>query len=242
MTRSAHPRPRRTAAGLAAALMLFAALPASSLGASRHPNPTFAYITTTANAPGAIVVPLINSGQTFDGETFEGIPDGIGVVPVGNGKRYVDLYVNFEQSHVPFSGFADFEDSSVQRAQLDLKTMQLAKLDEVLPASAGFIRFCSAFMAGPAEGFPNYTLLLNEESNDIIDVPTGATYGSDPSVTPYRQAGYSVALDTAGGGFHPIPITAATTTRTRWWSRAAGTTRSRSPVTTRSLRRVRRST
>ena len=84
--------------------------------------------------------------------------------------------------------------------------MQLTKLDEVLPASAGFIRFCSAFMAGPAEGFSNYTLFLNEESNDVIDVPAGATYGSDPSVAPYRQAGYSVALDTAGGGFHPIPI------------------------------------
>ena len=75
--------------------MLIAALPTSSLGASRHPNPTFAFITTTANASGAVVVPLINSGQTFDGETFEGIPDGIGVVPVGNGQRYVDLYVNF---------------------------------------------------------------------------------------------------------------------------------------------------
>lgn len=206
MTRSAHSRPRRTAAGVAAALVLIAALPTSSLGASRHPNPTFAYITTTANAPGAVVVPLINSGQTFDGETFEGIPDGIGVVPVGNGDRYVDLFVNFEQSHVPFTGFADFEDSSVQRARLDLKKMQLTKLDEVLPASAGFIRFCSAFMAGPAEGFSNYTLFLNEESNDVIDVPAGATYGSDPSVAPYRQAGYSVALDTAGGGFHPIPI------------------------------------
>ena len=185
--------------------MLIAALPTSSLGASRHPNPSFAYVTTTASAPGAMVVPLINSGQTFDGETFEGIPDGIGVVPVGNGKRYVDLYVNFEQSHVPFTGFADFEDSSVQRARLDLKKMQLTKLDEVLPASAGFIRFCSAFMAGPAEGFSKYTLFLNEESNDIIDVPAGATYGSDPSVAPYRQAGYSVALDTKSGSFQPIP-------------------------------------
>lgn len=206
MTRSPHPRPRRIAAGLVAALMLVVALPTSSLGTSRHPNPTFAYVTTTANAPGAVVVPLINSGQTFDGETFEGIPDGIGVVPVGTGKRYIDLYVNFEQSHVPFSGFADFEDSSVQRARLDLKKLQLTKLDEVLPASAGFIRFCSSFMAGPNEGFGDYTLLINEESNDIIDVPAGATYGSDPSVTPYRQAGYSVALNTATGAFHPIAI------------------------------------
>jgi Alkaline phosphatase PhoX len=206
VTRSAHPRPVRIAAGLAVALTLVAALPTSSLGTSRHPNPTFAYLTTTVNAPGAIVVPLINSGQTFDGETFEGIPDGIGVVPVGTGQRYIDLYVNFEQSHVPFTGFADFEDSSVQRARLDLKTMQLTKLDEVLPASAGFIRFCSSFMAGPAEGFNGYTMLLNEESNDVIDVPAGATYGADPSITPYRQAGYSVALDVASGAFHPIPV------------------------------------
>jgi hypothetical protein len=200
------PRRRRALAGVLAAFALVASVPTASVGASRHPNPSFAYITTTASAPGAIVVPLINSGQTFDGETFEGIPDGIGVVPVGNGNRYVDLYVNFEQSHVPFQGFADFEDSSVQRARLDLKRMQLTKLDEVLPASAGFIRFCSSFMAGPAEGFRNYTLLLNEESNDVIDVPPAATYGSDPSVAPYRQAGYSVALNTKTRDFQPIPV------------------------------------
>jgi hypothetical protein len=198
------PRRRRAIWSVLAALILVAALPTASTGVSRHPNPPFAYVALTANAAGGMVVPLINSGQTFNGETFEGIPDGIGVVPVGTGQRYVDLYVNFEQSHVPFSGFADFEDSSVQRARLDLKKLQLTKLDEVLPASAGYIRFCSAFMAGPAEGFGDYTLLVNEESNDIIDVPPGATYGADPSVTPYRQAGYSVALNTKTGTFRPL--------------------------------------
>ena len=197
-------RRRRAIASVLAALILTAAVPAASSGVSRHPNPSFAYVALTANAPGGTVIPLINSGQTFDGETFEGIPDGIGIVPVGTGARYVDLYVNFEQSHVPFSGFADFEDSSVQRARLDLKKLQLTKLDEVLPASAGYIRFCSAFMAGPAEGFSDYTFFLNEESNDVIDVPAGATYGADPAVTPYRQAGYSVALNTKTGSFHQI--------------------------------------
>jgi hypothetical protein len=190
-------------AGLAA-LALVTAMPASSLSVNRHPNPSFAYVALTANAPGGMVIPLINSGQTFDGETFEGIPDGIGIVPVGTGQRYIDLFVNFEQSHVPFSGFADFEDSSVQRARLDLKKLQLTKLDEVLPASAGFIRFCSAFMAGPAEGFSDYTFLLNEESNDVIDVPAGATYGADPAVAPYRQAGYAVALNTKTGNYSQI--------------------------------------
>jgi hypothetical protein len=126
------------------------------------------------------------------------------------GPQYVDVYVNFEQSHVPFGGFADFEDSSVQRARLNLETMRIIELDEVLPASAGFIRFCSAFMAGPEHGFPHYTYLLNEESNDQLLVPAGAPYGPDPSLDPNpadplrrpsRQAGFAVYLDTRTGAY-----------------------------------------
>ena len=199
-------RGRRRLGAAAAALALIVAMPASTLGVNRHPNPSVSYLTLSPSiqAAGGRVVPLINSGQTFDGVTFEGIPDGLGVVPVGQGNRYVDLYVAFEQSHVPFGGFADFEDSSVQRARLDLKTLQLHKLEEVLPASAGFIRFCSAFMAGPDQGFDDYTFFVNEESNDVIDVPAGAPYGSDPAVAPYRQAGYSVYLDTKTGAYSQI--------------------------------------
>lgn len=174
---------------VAFALALALALPAASLGTSRYPNPPDAYVTLTN---GGRVIPLINSGDVFDGETFEGLPDGLGVVPVGRGKRYVDLYVAFEQSTVPFNSSADFEDSSVQRARLDLKTMEIKKLDEVLPASAGFIRFCSAFMAGPEHGFDNYTFFVNEESNDQLARPLG-------------QAGYAVALDTKTGSYGAIP-------------------------------------
>ena len=47
-------------------------------------------------------------------------------------------------------------------------------------------------MAGPAQGFDNYTFFVNEESDDVIEVVPGAQYGADPSITPYRQAGYSV--------------------------------------------------
>jgi hypothetical protein len=61
------------------------------------------------------------------------------------------------------------------------------------------IRFCSAFMAGPEHGFPHYTFLVNEESNDILPVPAGAPYGSDPSASPNRQGGYSAYLDTKTG-------------------------------------------
>ena len=207
---------RRGARAFVASIAVILAVPASTLGVERHPRPEFAYIALTpaVTSAGGRVIPLINSGQTYDGVTFEGIPDGLGAVPVGQGSRYVDLYVAFEQSHVPFDAdaggplpaFADFEDSSVQVARLDLKTLQLHKLDEVLPPTAGFIRFCSAFMAGPAEGFRNYTFFVNEESNDVIDVPAGAPYGSDPFIAPYRQAGYSVYLDTKTGVYDEIPI------------------------------------
>jgi uncharacterized protein DUF839 len=190
----------------AAAMGLVLTLPMLALARNSHPNPSTAYVSLAGPvaAAGGRVVPLINSGQTFNNETFEGIPDGLGLKPVGNGSRYVDIYVTFEQSHVPFQGFADFEDSSVQRARLDLRTNQIVKLEEVLPPSAGFIRFCSATMVGPAEGFSDYTFLVNEESNDVIDVPAGASYGADPSTAPYRQAGYSVALDTGDFSFDEI--------------------------------------
>ncbi len=216
-TRLSRGRRRGPLTALVVAMALALTLPASTIGhgqPNRFPNPSFEYVTLTPAASGGSVVALINSGDTFDGQTFEGIPDGLGVVPVGNGRRYVDIYVAFEQSHVPFDAdaagpqpaFADFEDSSVHRARLDLRTMQLTKLDEVLPPSAGFIRFCSAFMAGPAQGFRDYTFFVNEESNDIIDVPAGAPYGPDQSVSPYRQAGYSVALNTKRGTFTEIPF------------------------------------
>jgi hypothetical protein len=73
-----------------------------------------------------------------------------------------------------------------------------------LPASAGFIRFCSAFMAGPEHGFPHYTFLVNEESNDQIPLTSGATYGPDAFIAPRRQAGYAVYLDTVTGKYDEI--------------------------------------
>jgi Bacterial protein of unknown function (DUF839) len=209
------PSARRRLTSMLAAIAVVAAVPAAGAAAEpSHPNPANEMVRVLA--PGGDVIALINSGQTFDGETFEGIPDGIGLVPVQGrradrgdrggprGSRYLDIYVNFEQSHVPFQGLADFEDSSVQRARLDLETGRIVELDEVLPASAGFIRFCSAFMAGPDHGFPNYTMLLNEESNDQLSVPSGAPYGADPSIAPNRQGGLAAYLDTRTGKYDAL--------------------------------------
>jgi hypothetical protein len=198
-------RPRMRARALLAAAALVIALPASTSGAQGFPNPTTALAVLAAGAPaGSSILPLINSGDVFDGTTFEGIPDGLGIMPVGNGKKQVDVFVNFEQSHVPFGSFGDHEDSSVQRATLDLGTRQIVGLETVLPASAGFIRFCSANMVGPDQGFPDYTFLTNEESNDFLPVLPGQPYGADPGITPYRQAGYSVYVDAKTGSYKKI--------------------------------------
>jgi hypothetical protein len=181
----------------AAVLALAVAVPAFAVSGSNTSEPSYVDL----EVPGR-VVPLVSSGEEIYGDVFEGIPDGIGVVPgpgKNNKKGYVDLYVAHEQSHVPFSGFADYQDSSVSRVRVDIASKSVTDLDVALSPSLGFIRFCSAFMAGPEHGFPHYTFLVNEESNDILPVPPGAPYAADPFLAPNRQAGYSAHLDTVTG-------------------------------------------
>ena len=202
-------RPRRSARALLAALALMLSLPAATLGGGGYNTSSISFVESTGAVGGVTFTPLINSGETFDDVTFQGLPDGLGVVP---GDGWVDVYVAHEESHVPFgltptTVFADFQDSSVTRVRVDLATKSIVEMEVALPASAGLIRFCSAFMAGPEHGFPSYTFLLNEESNDVLPVPAGAPYGADAaSVGPgHRQAGYAAYLNTASGAFDVIP-------------------------------------
>ncbi len=190
------------------------ALPAQAFGAAGHGGTgpsqgSYAtskpsYVVSSGAIAGTSFVPLINSGETAFGVMFEGIPDGLGVVPGPNPLGYMDIYVSHEQSPVPFRGEADFVNSSVTRVRVDLATKRIIGMSVPLSPDEGFIRFCSAFMAGPEHGFPHYTFLLNEESNDPLAVPAGAVYGADPGVEALwgpgtRQAGYAVSLDTANG-------------------------------------------
>ena len=175
----------RRARALVAAIALILALPASALGS--HTPPTAPYLTLQGSylATGALY-PLINVGQTHTGVLFEGIPDGIGVVPIGTVvpgvSGQVDLYVNHEQSRVPFDADGagpqlpsrDMIDSSVTRWRVDLGSQSIVEASLAISDAEGFIRFCSSFMAGPAHGFDNYTLLTNEESDDDLAVPAGA--------------------------------------------------------------------
>jgi hypothetical protein len=157
---------------------------------------------------GSEVKAIISVGDVVDGVLFEGLPDGIGITN-GSESNTVDVYVAHEQTTVPFFGEADFQDGSVSK--LTLNTTSGDSLGAVLEASVaispddGYLRFCSASLAGAAEGFAHPTFFANEEANDIVDVPAGAPYGPDPALGSQRQAGYTVALDTVTGVSTPIP-------------------------------------
>lgn len=160
------------------------------------------YITLASGLPsGASVKAIVSVGETVDGVKFEGIPDGIGIRP-GQERGTVDVYVNHEQSTVPFdpdgSGprppEADFQDSSVTK--LTLKTSGGPDQGAVLDASVAigpenhFLRFCSASMAGPAEGLSSHVFFTGEETNDVVN---GV------------QRGFAVVLDTDTGNFTAVP-------------------------------------
>ena len=191
------------------ALLLVVALPGLSAASSGYLTPEPPYITLDPAAPaGSSVLAIINSGDTLGGFRFEGLPDGIGLAP-GAAPHTVDVYVAHEQTTVPFFGTADFENASVSKVTLSTTSgpMMGAVLagETVVSPDDGYLRFCSAFMAGPAEGFENYTFFTGEDANEIVDVSQGSPFGPDHAVWPQRQAGYVVAYDTVTGESRPIP-------------------------------------
>jgi len=149
-------------------------------------------------------VPIISVGDEIgDDYMFEGIPDGIGAMPGPGGS--VEVFVSHEQSRVPFRGFADYEWSSVSHLTLD-ETGGVLEGSVPLTGSAGFQRFCSSTMAGPAEGLSSYLYFTGEEAPDRLAVPADAPYGPDPAYAPAndRQSGYAVVLDPVTGDFTQV--------------------------------------
>jgi hypothetical protein len=191
-------------------LVMVLALPAGSLANNEFPFLTSEppAITLDGGVPlGSSVKAIINSGEMVNGFTFQGLPDGIGLAPGPDGS--VNVFVAHEQTTVPFFGTADFQDASVSKLTLDTSkgnSMGAVLAAEVaLSPDAGYLRFCSASMAGPDEGFSNYTFFTGEEANDVVDVTPGAPYGSDPGLAPQRQAGYAVMLDAETGVSTQVP-------------------------------------
>ena len=168
------------------------------------------FITIADGLPaGASVKAIISSGESLDGFTFQGLPDGIGVRP-GEAKHTVDVYVAHEETTVPFFGTADFQDASVSRLTLSTKGGhgQGGILDASVDLSPddGYRRFCSASMAGPAEGFADYVFFTGEETNDTGLRANPPLYGADAFPGDgTRQGGYAVALNTETGENVAIP-------------------------------------
>ncbi len=91
------------------------------------------------------------------------------------------------------------------RVRVDLATKTVIDTEVVLSPDEGLIRFCSSTVV-TGNGFAHPMLFTNEESNDVLVVPAGATYPADPyyGANNLRQAGYTVALDTVTGVVTPI--------------------------------------
>ena len=168
------------------------------------------FITLADGLPrGAKVKAIISSGDELGDFLFEGLPDGIGIKP-GEAKHTVDVYVAHEQTTIPFFNSRDFQDASISKLTLTTKggKRQGGVLDAsvALGPEAGFLRFCSASMAGPDEGLSDYIFFTGEETDDDgVIVPAGAPYGPDPFPGDgTRQGGYAVGLNTESGEFTQI--------------------------------------
>ena len=198
--------------GILLAAPLLAAL-TSPAGAKPAANDGFltqeeVFITMADGLPaGATARAIISSGDTVGDFMFEGLPDGMGVRP-GTDKHTVDVYVAHEQTTVPFFGSSDFQDASVSKLTLTTKggpnQGSVLGASVVLGPEEGFLRFCSASIAGPDEGLSHYLFLTGEETNDIVEVPAGASYGARPGLGTARQGGFAVGLDTDTGEFAAI--------------------------------------
>ena len=194
-------RRRRTSlTALTVAMALAIAIPASTLGTARFPNPGFEYVTLTPAAAGGTVVALINSGDTFDGVTFEGIPDGTRAsIPVGPGHTIRRPVRQPRAVAGSLQGLRRLRGLVGRRARGSIfATKQMTELSVAFPRSTGSFGSARRSWRG-RRGIRDYTFFVNEESNDTIDVPAGALYGADPAISPYRQGGYTVALNTATG-------------------------------------------
>lgn len=152
-----------------------------------------------ANAPNVTVTPLLTVGDTLsNGYRFEAIPDGIAIDPRGTSR--FDVYVNHETSAVPFRGAADFDNSQLSQLVLKRGSGKIMDGSFVIPSSANYLRFCSNFFAGAAEGFDRPLIFTNEETSDLVN-RTGDAWPPGPDA---EQAGVVVAYDPDLGQYRTI--------------------------------------
>ncbi len=143
-------------------------------------------------SPQAMVQAIISTGDELGDFMFEGIPDGVGIRP-GPGSNTADVYVAHEQTTIPFRGEQDFQDASVSKVTLQTRGVQRGAVydaDVAIGPEEGFLRFCSASMAGPDEGLEDWVFFTGEETSDVVD---GV------------QRGFAVVLNTRTGEHTAVP-------------------------------------
>lgn len=192
-------RPRSTTRTTAAILAALALLMTLAAPATAKP-PRAGFLTTDAPfitidpalPAGASVTAIISSGDQVGDFLFEGLPDGIGIRP-GLDKNTVDVYVGHEQTTIPFFGTRDYQDASISRLTLTTKGPNRGSVLSgavALGPEHGFLRFCSASIAGPDEGLEDYVFFTGEEANDGDGL---------------EEHGFAVVLNTRTGESTAVP-------------------------------------
>ena len=144
------------------------------------------------------VKPLLTVGDVLDnGYRFESIPDGIAIDTTGRGR--FDVYVNHETSIIPFPlaaafSLTDFDNAQLSKLVIKKGTGRILDGSYVIPSDANYLRFCSNFYAGEAEGFDRPLVLVSEETNDLVNLPPLPAW---PAQAGAIQAGRVVAYDPA---------------------------------------------
>ncbi len=154
---------------------------------------------------GTTVRPILTVGDTVDDYTFGALPDGISLAGT-NGRGTFDVLLNHETSRVPFpASRADYANAMLSRIRLTSNGAGVTRGDFVIPSSAGYQRFCSNFLAGPAEGFDRDTLFTVEEARDIVLRQEDSWRSGLTVDTPgAEQAGVVVAYDVKSGDYQSI--------------------------------------
>lgn len=148
---------------------------------------------------------LISSGDMVGDFVFEGIPDGVGIIP-GPTAGTAEVFVAHEQSlSAPFRGEADFEDSSISRLLVNTGYPSIQSGTVAVPGSDGWQRFCSAGILTPDEGFDDYWFITGEESSEVVDLRPGSPIPADPGLDGQRQAGLALVLNTKTGDYTSVP-------------------------------------
>ena len=205
-------RRRRVLVALGTVVVATAATAAALAGENTSGFKTAAGSMVTPVMPGVVSTPLLTVGDVLPGGfRFEAIPDGIALKARGQGR--VDVFVNHETSRVPFpyntaaptatNGENDFDNSQVSRLIVNQHSAGVLSGSFVVPASAGYQRFCSNYLATAKEGFDREILFTNEEGIDYVSRKTDAWPPpiGDPSE---KQIGLVVALDVRTGKHRPI--------------------------------------